>query len=229
MAAVSTPNSFGFTEAIVNDRLHPGVSVVSTITRPVILTPPSPGDLYRFTVDQYDRMIRDGTISEDEPVELLDGIVVRKMPKGPRHEASAARCRRVIERMLPEGWHLRIEGSVRIPDYDEPEPDLCIVRGESDHYTDHHPGPGDAVLIIEVADGSLSRDRGEKQVHYARAGIPAYWIVNLVDRQVEVSSTPLAGAYPPASVLAEGDAVALVIDGRDVGQIPVADLLPKRD
>ena len=119
---------------------------MSTITQPVPLTLPSPGEVYRFTVDQYDRMVRDGTIDEDDPVELLDGIVVRKMPKGPRHDASSARCRREIERALPAGWHLRVEGSVRIPDYNEPEPDLSVVRGESDDYTDHHPGPADIAL-----------------------------------------------------------------------------------
>jgi len=201
---------------------------VSTITQPVPLTLPSPGEVYRFTVDQYDRMVRDGTIDEDDPVELLDGIVVRKMPKGPRHDASSARCRREIERALPAGWHLRVESSVRIPDYNEPEPDLSVVRGESDDYTDHHPGPADIALVVEVADSSLSRDRGEKRDNYARAGIPVYWIVNLVARQLEVSSNPTGGAHPPATILGERDSVDLVIAGQVVGQIAVANLLPKR-
>ena len=170
---------------------------MSTITQPVPLTLPSPGEVYRFTVDQYERMVRDGTIDEDEPVELLDGIVVRKMPKGPRHDASSARCRRELERALPAGWHLRVEGSVRIPDYNEPEPDLCVVRGESDDYTDHHPGPADIALVVEVADSSLARDRGEKRDNYARAGIPVYWVVNLVGRQLEVSSNPAGARTPP--------------------------------
>jgi Uma2 family endonuclease len=121
---------------------------------------------------------------EDDPVELLDGIVVRKMPKGPRDDASCARCRREIERALPSGWHLRVKGSVRIPDYSEPEPDHCVVRGDSDDYTDRHSGPADIALVVEVADSSLSRDRGEMRDNYARGGIPVYWIVNLVGRQL---------------------------------------------
>ena len=201
---------------------------MSTITQPVPLMLPSPGEVYRFTVDQYDRMVRDGTIDEDDQVELLDGIVVRKMPKGPRHDASSARCRREIERALPAGWHLRVESSVRIPDYNEPEPDLSVVRGESDDYTDHHPGPADIALVVEVADSSLSRDRGEKRDNYARAGIPVYWIVNLVGRQLEVSSNPTGGAHPPATILGETDSADLVIAGQVVGQIAVANLLPKR-
>ena len=89
---------------------------------------------------------------------------------------------------------------MRIPDYNEPEPDLSVVRGESDDYTDHHPGPADIALVVEVADSSLSRDRGEKRDNYARAGIPVYWIVNLVGRQLEVSSNPTGGAtLPPRS------------------------------
>ena len=45
-------------------------------------------------------------------------------------------------------------------------------------------------LLVEVSDTTLSKDRGEKLVNYARSDIPVYWIVNLVDRQVEVDSGP---------------------------------------
>ena len=205
---------------------------MSTITQ-LPMTLPSPGEVYRFTVDQYDRMVRDGTISEDDPVELLDGIVVRQMPKGPRHDASLARCRRQIERILPAGWYLRLEGSVRIPDYNEPETDLCVVRGDSDDYTDRHPDPGDVGLIVEIAESSLPRDRGEKRDNYGRAGIPVYWIVNLVDRQLEVYAHPVAGtrtggAYPAPTILGESGAIGLTIEGQATGQIAVADLLPRR-
>jgi len=173
-------------------------------------------------------MVRNGTIAEDDPVELLHGIVVHKMHKGPRQEASAARCCRAIERALPTGWHVRIEGSIRIPDHDEPEPDLCVVRGDSDDYTDRHPGPAEVVLIIEVADSSLPRDRGTKRDCYASAGIPLYWIVNLVDRQLEVSSGPNHGAYPTSTILAETDFVEWAIAGQVMTRIAVADLLPRR-
>ncbi|MGC8639144.1 MAG: Uma2 family endonuclease [Isosphaeraceae bacterium] len=201
---------------------------MSTVAQSIPLTLPSPVDVYRFTVDQYDRMVRDGTIAEDDPVELLDGIVVRKMPKGPRHDASFARSRRQIERLLPAGWYLRLEGAVRIPDYNEPELDLSVIRGESDDFTDHHPGPRDVALLVEIADSSLSRDRGTKRDNYARAGIPAYWIVNLVDRQLEISANPESGVYPAPVILRETESVDLVIGGQHLGRIAVVDLLPKR-
>ncbi len=117
---------------------------------------------------------------------------------------------------------------MRIPDYNEPEPDLCVVRGERDDYTDHHPSPADIALIVEIADSSLARDRGEKRDNYARAGIPLYWIVNLVGRQLEVSSNSTGGGQPPARILGETDFADLVIAGQIVARIAVADFLPKR-
>ena len=98
---------------------------------------PPPAEVYRFTVDQYDRMVRNGTIDEDDPVELLDGIVVRKMPKGPRHDA-ASRCRRRLSRRCPPvGISVLRDrcGSL----IKRAEPDLSVVRGDSDDYTDVIP------------------------------------------------------------------------------------------
>jgi Uma2 family endonuclease len=201
---------------------------MSTFMHTTPMALPPPGDVYRFTVDQYERMIRSGTIDEDDPVELLDGIVVRRVPKGPRHDASFARCRRQVEGLIPAGWFLRLEGSLRIPEYNEPQPDLCVVRGESDDYTDHYPRPSDMALVVEIADSGLTRDRSEKRQNYGRAGIPACWFVNLANRQLEVCSNLSAGAYPPPTILAETETVDLIIDGQVVGRIDVADVLPRR-
>lgn len=115
---------------------------------------------------------------------------------------------------------------MRIPDYNEP--DLCVVRGDSDDFTDHHPGPEDVALIVEVAESSLSRDRGEKRIHYGRAGIPVYWIVDLVNRRLEVHAGPADSAYPAPTILGESESVELIIDGRHLGRIAVANLLPRR-
>jgi Uma2 family endonuclease len=200
---------------------------MSTVTATPLAIPSDPAEFYRLTVDQYERMVADGTIAEDEPVELLDGILVRTMPKGPRHETAVWRARRRIEREVPEGWHVRSEASVRIPDYNEPQPDVSVVRGDGDAYEGRHPGPGDLGLLVEVAEATLSRDRGEKRANYARAGITAYWIVNLVDDRLEVYSGPADGVYPPPAILRRQDSVDLVLDGRLVTRIAVADLLPK--
>jgi Uma2 family endonuclease len=172
-------------------------------------------------------MVSTGVLVEDDPIELLNGIMVWKMPQSPQHFTVTRRSARTIERVLPPGWHVRTEGPVRIPDYDEPEPDIAVVRGEDGLYEKSHPGPGDIALIIEVAESSLSRDRGEKRDIYARAGIPAYWIINPVDRQIEIHGLATGAAYPPPTVLKDADSVELMIDGQVVGWIAVADLIPR--
>src|ERR1017187_3392560 len=99
-------------------------------------------DIYRMTVDEYDRLVAAGAL-DDPPIELLDGYLVRKMGKKPRHSTRSERLRRLLETVLGQsgGCHVRQEQPVRIPDFDEPEPDLAVVRGDVEDYDDHHPGP----------------------------------------------------------------------------------------
>jgi len=184
-------------------------------------------DLYRITVDEYERLVAAGAL-DDPKIELLDGYLVRKMGKKPRHSTRSERLRRLLEKgvPLPEGWHVRQEQPVKIPEYNEPEPDLAIVRGEVEDYEDRHPDPGDVALIVEVADSSLARDQGRKWVAYARGGIPVYWIVNLVDHQVEVYTDPGPDGYRSSQAFKPGQDLPVVIEGTHVGRIAVADVLP---
>src|SRR5262249_2133679 len=125
-------------------------------------------------------------------------------------------------------WHVCKEDPVRIPNRrSEPEPDISVVRGSIDDYTDHHPGPADVALVVEVTRTTAAKDRKLARV-YAAGGIPTYWIVNVPKRQLEVYSSPTGGAYSVSKILREADSVDLVIDGQVIGQIPVADLLPRR-
>jgi Uma2 family endonuclease len=200
----------------------------TTLTQPA-LPLPKPADIYRLTVDQYDRMVEQGVLGEDDPVELLGGILVRKMPKKPGHVIATDELRKRLERMLPAGWHLRKEDPVRIPDYDEPEPDLAIVRGQSRTYARRHPGPGDIALLVEVAETTLSKDRGEKLAAYSRASVPVYWIVNLTRRagMVEVYTRPTrTRGYRSCVYYKAGQEITVTIEGREVGRIAVSDLLP---
>jgi len=181
-----------------------------------------------ITVDEYERMIEDGTIGEDDPIELIEGRLVAKMTKKPDHMSSSGRARRAIESVLPSGWHGRVEGPVRIPSRDsEPEPDLAVVRGEIDDYEDRHPDPADVALIVEIAKSSLTEDRKLAET-YGGGGIPIYWIVNLVHRQLEVYAKPANGTYSSLTILKKNELVDLIIDGQAVAQIAVADLLPRR-
>ena len=115
---------------------------------------------------------------------------------------------------------------MRIPAYDEPEPDISVVRGNPGDYRQRHPGAADVGLLVEVSQTTLDLDRGQKLSAYATDRIPVYWIVNLVDRQVEVYSGPSPGAYQSRTDYKPGQAVPVVIDGQHLGEIAVDDILP---
>jgi Uma2 family endonuclease len=111
----------------------------------------------------------------------------------------------------------------------EPEPDAAVVRGGLRDYPDRHPGASDVILVVEVADASLERDQTLKKRIYAKAGIPVYWIVNLLERRLEVHRDPSGPSESPGyrthEDLGPEDHVRLVIDGKEVARIAVADLL----
>jgi Uma2 family endonuclease len=195
-------------------------AATAVLERP--LAPPI-SRLYRFTVDEYDRM---ADVLKDCGVELIDGYVVRKMTKKPPHSVTTEELRHVLDGKTPSGWHVRQENPVIIPDFDEPEPDIAVVRGTRRKYSTHHPRPADIGLLVEVAESTLDVDRGEKLRAFARGKIPVYWIVNLRDRQVEVYSKPRGPAYGSCTVYKAGQDIPFVLDGKNVGLISVADVLP---
>jgi Uma2 family endonuclease len=159
-------------------------------------------------------------------IELIDGRVYGRHDVNPPHVLATVRTRRAVEPLMPNGRFTRQDAPVRISDYDEPFPDLAVSHGEPEAYANRHPGPEDISLVIEVADTTLAKDRGEKRESYARAPIPVYWIVNLVDRQVEVYSSPQPGGYATRADYGPGQTVAVVLDGTIVGHVPVVDILP---
>jgi len=185
----------------------------------------------RLTVDQYDQMVENGILPETNRFELVEGRIVEKDVKNPAHSTASDRTRRAIERILPGGWYVRQEQPVRIPNRrSEPEPDVSVVRGGIDDYATHHPGPEDVALVIEVTRSSVAKDRALART-YGGGGIPAYWIVNVPGRRLEVYEGPgpqhgRRGRYPAPKILTETASVSLFLDGREVGKIAVADLLP---
>ena len=159
--------------------------------------------VYRHTVEEYHEMIASGSIMEGEPFELLNGQIVRKIRSatgedlttvGLEHALIVKRLSKLTAAFEVLGCHVQSQQPVTIPPGDEPEPDAAIIRGSFEEYTGHHPGPADILCIIEVADSSLSRDRGYKLQLYANAGIAMYVIVNLIDRKVKIYQEPIIGA-----------------------------------
>ena len=128
--------------------------------------PPRP-----ITVEQYHTMIDAGILTEDDPVELLDGILVEKMPKKSPHRVVTGLTRDAVDDVLPAGWYVDSQEPITTSE-SEPEPDVYAARGKRRDYLGRHPGPGDVGFLVEVADSSLARDRGPKKRIYARARFP---------------------------------------------------------
>lgn len=185
--------------------------------------------LWRISVEQYHQMSRSGILMDGDPVELLEGLLITKVRKTPPHSAVTGLIRSGLQRLRLTNWHIDSHAPITTRD-SEPEPDVTIVRGDILDYLDRHPGPQDTVLVIEVADATLRRDRGIKKRLYARAGIPVYWIVNLNQLQIEVYSQPDQTAavpdYRQQQVYQGVDQVPVIWDGIEVGQLLVSDVLP---
>jgi Uma2 family endonuclease len=183
----------------------------------------------RFSVDEYHRLTEIGMLTEDDNLELIEGYLVLKMARNPPHDGTLHRVFKRLMQLLPSGWDVRIQSAVTLVD-SEPEPDIAVVREDADGYTTRHPSTADVGVIIEVSDSTLAGDRADKGRIYARASIACYWIVNLVDRQVEVYTLPSGPtalpAYGQRRDYRVGDVVALDLNGRTIGTITVKDVLP---
>lgn len=147
----------------------------------------APLTLRRWTRAEYDRLVDLGML-HGEPVELIGGHLVVAEPHGSYHASTLGAAGDALRAALPPGWLLRVQLPVALDDESEPEPDLALVPGEWAEYRAAHPSR--PALVVEVAESSLAFDRSEKGSLYARAGIRDYWIVNLVDRILEVCREP---------------------------------------
>jgi Uma2 family endonuclease len=176
-------------------------------------------------VDRYERLVQAGVLN-DPQIELIQGLLVNKTGKNTPHVSTTERLRRGLDRVTPAGWYVRDEKPVRIPDFDEPEPDLAIVRGDIGDCEKAPPGPADVALLIEVSDSTLPWDRGTKRAVYARSSRPVYWIVNLLERRIEVHTGPAPEGYQECRIYTASDNLPVIVDGQEIGQLHVAQILP---
>lgn len=184
--------------------------------------------LWRFSVDNYHQMLEHGILWEGAPVELLDGLLVQKMPTSTDHATVARLVAALLRQVVPAGWFVDEDKPMTIQPRSEPEPDTSVIRGRIRDYLRRHPSPTDTALVVEVSYSSYARDRGEKWAIYARDGVPVYWIVNLeaAPARLEVYSLPVDGEYTQAATLTAADRADVVLDGVVVGSVAVAELLP---
>jgi Uma2 family endonuclease len=189
--------------------------------------------IWRISVAQYHQMIKAGILTDGDPVELLEGLLVEKMSKKPAHRAATLLFRRTLERMIERvvdgEWYIDSQEPITTSD-SEPEPDITVIRGDTLDYLDRHPGPEDTALVVEVADATLRRDRGIKKRLYARAGVPVYWVVNVNKLEIEVYSQPDQQAakpdYQQHRIYHTTELIPVILDGIEIGRIPVNDVLP---
>ena len=141
--------------------------------------------LRQITVEEYDLMIQTGVFDENDQVELLNGAIVEKMPKGPKHSAATDRVTRVFYRNFEENVVIRNQNPIWLDEFSEPEPDIVLAKARDDNYENSHPIPAEIYLILEVSDSTLDYDRNTKGEAYARAGIRQYIVLNVQERLLE--------------------------------------------
>ena len=185
--------------------------------------------LHRWTCHEYQRLIDHGFLDEDAPIELRDGLLLVKEPQHSLHRTAVLLVAKAVERAFDEGWFVQTQSPIILDDRSEPEPDVCVVRGSPRDYVESHPTR--PALIVEVAQAGLRMARGRKAAAYARARISDYWIVNLVDRVLEVHREPMRPGparrhwgYAAIETL-DTDATITPLAAPSAG-IRVADLLP---
>ena len=189
----------------------------------------SPARVRTWTRVEYERLIELGVFQPGEPVELIAGQLMVSEPQGSAHYTAVGLVEDALRAALGAGWLVRSQGPIALADDSEPEPDVAVIRGTRRQYSRRHPAR--PALVVEVAESSLALDRGQKASLYARGGIVDYWILNLVDRVLEVYRQPAADAasafgwrYASMEILRPGASVAPL----DVpsARVAIADLLP---
>lgn len=186
---------------------------------------------YRIPVELYERMVESGVFGDTSPIYLWKGQLVLPMTEGPHHEYALTSLHALLFRLVPDGWHVRAGSPTRVAGDSEPEPDLTVARGTIRDYRARTPAAADVSLAVEVSDSSLRHDSGEKLGGYAAASIPVYWVVNIPEGRVEVYTRPTgrveAGSprYEGHDRYEAGEAVPVVLDGREVGLVAVSDVL----
>ena len=172
-----------------------------------------------FKRSEYEQMVELG-LFQDERIELLRGVLVKMSPQLAPHASTVQKLNQLLMTRLQGRFTLRVQSPLALSDDSEPEPDVAVVD-LGDYETEH---PRTALLVIEVSDTTLKKDRGKAAV-YAGAGVPEYWIINIGARTVEVHSSPDGDRYAEVRTLRTGETLqpALLADVT----IAIAEILPK--
>lgn len=168
--------------------------------------------IHRFSIDDYHNLGEVGILKEDDRVELIEGRITDMTPIGSKHAACVDRLTNLLVKKLGDNAIVRVQNPIDLTDNDsEPEPDIAILKRQSDFYAEHHPTASDVLLIIEVADSSMDYDRFIKIPLYAKAGIHEVWLVNLLDNTIETYRSPSSEGYGIMTRLLPAEALSPVL------------------
>lgn len=161
----------------------------------------------RFRVEDFRKMTEIGILTEESGWEVIDGYLIDKMTIGSKHASVVRRLEKILERSIGDSIIVSGQNPVHIDDYNEPEPDVALLKPSEDFYAASHPMPEDVLLLIEVSDSTVEYDREIKKRLYAEAEIMEFWLVNLKNETVEVYTQPKNGSYYSARILEEGETI----------------------
>jgi len=179
-----------------------------------ILERPNAPGRHRLDVDSYYRMAEAGILERGARVELIDGDIIDMNPIGSPHAGITNRLNRLFGRAAADGLVLvAVQNPLRLDAYNEPEPDLLLLRPRVDDYASRHPSAADVLLLVEVADSSLAYDRGAKLALYAQFAVPEIWIIDLAGAAVEVFREPKQGSYASRERRTSGVLAPLLVPG----------------
>jgi Uma2 family endonuclease len=187
---------------------------------------------YDLTIDLFSRMVESGLIPQDRRVFLRNGRLYEKMAKTRAHGSVGASINMTLAPRLPAGWSLWPESTIVLGPTNAPLPDFAVIRSGNllgRVAPDRYPEPGDVGLLIEIVMKSLHDDLRTALEEYARASIPAYWVVDVPGRRILAHTEPRVvegrGEYARVETYRPGQALPLVLDGEEVARIPFDELL----
>ena len=171
----------------------------------------------RFDVGAYYRMADTGILAPKDRVELIDGEIVEMAPIGSAHGGTTTHLATLVARAVADGVvQASVQGPLRLDVFNEPQPDLMLLRPRADFYRSRHPTAADVLLLVEVADSSLTFDRGPKLALYARHAVPEVWIVDLPSRAIEICRSPGLEGYTELRRLTAGMVAPTLSPGLEI-------------
>jgi Uma2 family endonuclease len=174
---------------------------------------------------ELEQMVRAWILAEDDRVELIDGELIKMGPIGKSHAACVDRLTRFFNRAADETVLVRTQGPVLINDLVELQPDLALLKARADYYEESLPTVGDILMVIEVADTTVTSDRRVKMPLYAQAGIPVAWLVDLPKRAAEVYTEPRDGVYETVQRLSRKGVIGIAVPGISEAELRVDQFL----